>query len=299
MAHNGNLLSKSTTRDMAVDDEAYEGLIQNEDNSVPITLRYKRQWTNSLVVPWTLTSLFICTTLFFALRSNLSHSYGSDSYEHGYSTDFGISHVVIVYVIILLTGSGTSDPLIPVQIVKKHFTNDLLYNRTSATFYNQPLDPNETHYIGSSPSVEVAWHNLLHAQYIALTDGEAKQFPSGHIAPAWYDGERNFMELSVFHNLHCLNEIRLALNTHNHEDGMKIKRSAHAMLNGDVHLGHCVDQIRQALMCHADLTPVPMKPVEGNEDTLLGNGEMHTCRDFDAIWGWVEGRSRRWKAFGD
>jgi hypothetical protein len=66
-----------------------------------------------------------------------------------------------------------------------------------------------------------------------------------------------------------------------------------------VHLDHCVDQIRQALMCHADLTPVPMQQIEGLENTLIGNGEEHTCRDFDAIWQWVEERGKKQRAFGD
>ncbi len=69
---------------------------------------------------------------------------------------------------------------------------------------------------------------------------------------------------------------------------------------GRVHLDHCVDQIRQALMCHSDLTPVPMKPVNGGPaGSFLGNGEEHTCRDFDAIWAWVEERGKKAKALGD
>lgn len=103
------------------------------------------------------------------------------------------------------------------------------------------------------------------------------------------------MELSVFHNLHCLNEIRLALEHHHDESAEE-----DWMHQGRAHLDHCVDQIRQALMCHADLTPVPMIPVEGGpEGAILGNGEIHTCRDFDAIWEWVEERGRKQTALGD
>lgn len=188
-----------------------------------------------------------------------------------------------------------ANPKIPLSLIQKKFTNDLLYNTTSGTFYNQPLTSNETRYIGEPRSaVDDAWHNLLHAQYIALDPKEAKQIPASHIAPIWYDGEHEFFELSVFHNLHCLNEIRLALAGNSHGYA---RDSLH---EGTAHLDHCVDQIRQALMCHADLTPVPMLPIAGAPNNLaLGNGEMHTCRDFDAIWAWVEERGRKQKALGD
>lgn len=101
------------------------------------------------------------------------------------------------------------------------------------------------------------------------------------------------MELAVFHHLHCLNELRMALDNGNHES---IPRNENHHQD-KVHLNHCVDQIRQALMCHSDLTPVPMKELEGEAE--LGNSQEHTCRDFDAIWQWVGERSKKQKALGD
>ncbi|KAF8861446.1 hypothetical protein BDZ45DRAFT_569658, partial [Acephala macrosclerotiorum] len=60
-------------------------------------------------------------------------------------------------------------------------------------------------YVGeSSPAIDTAWHNLLHAQYIALEPEEMEQIPPAHRASIWYNGESNFTELSIFHNLHCL-----------------------------------------------------------------------------------------------
>lgn len=193
---------------------------------------------------------------------------------------------------------------IPINIIRKRFTNDLLFNATSQALYNEPLDENETTYIGEpSPAIDAAWHDLLHAQYMALEAEEVEQIPAAHRENIWYDGEHNFMELSVFHNLHCLNELRLALDDDDDDEDDDAGSGAgdkNWMHQGRAHLDHCVDQIRQALMCHADLTPVPMMPVEGGpEGLIIGNGEVHTCRDFDAIWAWVEERGRKHKAMGD
>ncbi|CZR53533.1 uncharacterized protein PAC_03412 [Phialocephala subalpina] len=58
-------------------------------------------------------------------------------------------------------------------------------------------------------------------------------------------------------------------------------------------LFNTTSQTLQALMCHADLTPVPMIPVEGAPDgAIIGNGELHTCRDFDAVIIEIGGRTR-------
>lgn len=114
------------------------------------------------------------------------------------------------------------------------------------------------------------------------------------------------MEFAVFHNLHCLNEIRVALDGRNHQpsswngdQGMMRRKREEWVHEGRAHLDYCVDQIRQALMCHADLTPVPIMPVEGLPGAIIGNGEAHTCRDFDAIWAWVEERGKKMRAWGD
>lgn len=282
------------------DDEAEEGLLYDENQVNKTTyLPHGRYRFASILIPWILTAFFFCTTVYLALSPHIplfSRSSDHGNYEEGFQTDFCTPSFAFP-MRSQLTCPDSSEPPIPIKIVKKHFTNDLLYNTTSGSLYNQPLSPNETSYIGTSNTSNAAWHSLLHAQYIALTPLESAQIPASHLSPIWYQGSHNFMELSVFHNLHCLHEIRNALSSPpQHQE----RNQDAAWMEGSVHLDHCIDQIRQALMCHADLTPVPMKPVEGGlADSILGNGEAHTCRDFDAIWEWVEERGRRWKAFGD
>jgi hypothetical protein len=48
------------------------------------------------------------------------------------------------------------------------------------------------------------------------------------------------------------------------------------------HRDHCLDYIRQALMCHADATFEPLTSVGIN-----GMGATHQCRDFDKIFSWA------------
>lgn len=56
------------------------------------------------------------------------------------------------------------------------------------------------------------------------------------------------------------------------------------------HLSHCIDAIRQSLMCSADISPISwhwneevgkLRPIENS---------THTCRDFGAIQQWARDR---------
>ncbi|KAI2709188.1 hypothetical protein CBS147332_6247 [Penicillium roqueforti] len=87
--------------------------------------------------------------------------------------------------------------------------------------------------------------------------------------------------VSVFHQLHCLNFLRFAYYPSSVKD-MDEEEVA-------FHRDHCLDYIRQVLMCHADPTFEPMSEVGIN-----GMGAVHQCRDFNKIFSWAyEHRSNK------
>lgn len=53
-----------------------------------------------------------------------------------------------------------------------------------------------------------------------------------------------------------------------------------------VHLTHCWDFLRQAIMCAAD-TSLEWLPAPPNDIGSTGWGYQHTCRDFGAIHAWA------------
>lgn len=191
----------------------------------------------------------------------------------------------------------SESPGIDIHIMQKRFTNDLRFNSTSQKLYNEPLDPNEVKYVGPpSGQIDAAWHDLLHDQYVSLSPEEALQFPEQDRSLIFYDhAQHYYFELGVFHNLHCLNELRMMVD-HEYYDA-KSPHPSGDIFSGREHVDHCIDQIRQALQCHADLTPVPMQ-VAGS-GIIIGNGEVHTCRDFDRIREWVSERGLRAKPLAD
>ncbi|KAE8346504.1 hypothetical protein BDV24DRAFT_147644 [Aspergillus arachidicola] len=103
-------------------------------------------------------------------------------------------------------------------------------------------------------------------------------------------------ELDVFHSLHCLNYIRMYLDKDyysahlEHHDSF-IRNSSHMPDNwGQVHLHHCLEQVVQAVICHADLSPVPMYGWKG-VPVFLGVGQTHTCRRWESIREWMDARN--------
>lgn len=85
--------------------------------------------------------------------------------------------------------------------------------------------------------------------------------------------------ISVFHQLHCLSAIRDTLRS------LKTDQPAR-IWGGSNHLEHCLDYIRQGLMCAADTTiewPTFVKTGFQDDGPITGEGIAHQCRDWDAV----------------
>ncbi|KAE8375402.1 hypothetical protein BDV26DRAFT_299666 [Aspergillus bertholletiae] len=100
----------------------------------------------------------------------------------------------------------------------------------------------------------------------------------------------------VFHSLHCLNYLRMYLDKDYYADHIEhmeaIGRNFTHMPNnwGQMHLHHCLQQVVQSVICHADLSPVPMYGWKG-VPVLLGVGQTHTCRKWEPIREWMDARN--------
>ncbi|KAF6788128.1 hypothetical protein CSOJ01_15098 [Colletotrichum sojae] len=89
------------------------------------------------------------------------------------------------------------------------------------------------------------------------------------------------VSLNVFHQLHCLNMLRKRI----WSDEVY---AADDELMGIEHLEHCIDALRQSLMCSADVTPIPWIWREEDHEAKAVAEIAHTCRDFEAIRAWAK-----------
>ena len=58
-------------------------------------------------------------------------------------------------------------------------------------------------------------------------------------------------------------------------------------LLGFKHTDHCIDALRQSIMCSADISPYVWRPDNATGKLRPDNRVVHTCRNFERIWEWA------------
>ncbi|EED18587.1 conserved hypothetical protein [Talaromyces stipitatus ATCC 10500] len=180
-----------------------------------------------------------------------------------------------------------------IKLHQKRYTG-AIRDLPNGTLY-MAFNSSEPRYVGPpSPEIDDAWQNLLKGRYIHFTNDETawlntdrdtptgtlEQLPShGHsISTTGYYGGPDML-----HSLHCINAIRQHI-------GMDYYHDEHvAWLPEEyrrMHIDHCIEQLRQATLCHGDMTPVTLKAIWTNTPRWVALGQterLHTCRDGMAL----------------
>ncbi|KAE9987416.1 hypothetical protein EG328_002772 [Venturia inaequalis] len=91
--------------------------------------------------------------------------------------------------------------------------------------------------------------------------------------------------LQVHHQLHCLNMIRKTTYLGYYKDDAMFRGRSQEVI--DEHKDHCIDIIRQILMCAGDVNPINYYWKEGRKDPMPKFSMQHTCRRFDDIEAWT------------
>ena len=55
-------------------------------------------------------------------------------------------------------------------------------------------------------------------------------------------------------------------------------------------LVHCIEQIRQYIMCSGDMTPIPTKFNPLRKHSYVDSDVKHTCRNFGVLRDWLSAR---------
>lgn len=99
--------------------------------------------------------------------------------------------------------------------------------------------------------------------------------------------------IEVFHHLHCLNVLRQYIWRDGYPESLI--PSLFKFNSPEVareHADHCVETIRHALMCNADVTPYLLFEVEPEPGSDVPAREdfqaFHKCRNFGGLVDWVK-----------
>ncbi|KIM95539.1 hypothetical protein OIDMADRAFT_133847 [Oidiodendron maius Zn] len=159
--------------------------------------------------------------------------------------------------------------------------------------------PGEPEYFGPpGAETENAWEKLLNDRFVKV---EPKDWPpeaiqllkQDMIFKLFADFLCYHPRTSGFHVLHCLNYVRKSLSpgyyTHYKDQSEQDPKS----LSHSGHLKHCLEQIRQNLMCHLDMTPTPRtwRPApagtRGHGIFHADTDQWHVCRNYEAMRTWM------------
>jgi hypothetical protein len=158
--------------------------------------------------------------------------------------------------------------------------------------YRDFKTPSESIYSApANRTVDAAWEDLLRGELPVLFDNEAAPFlPDLEKIPG---KGHYYFELDVYHSLHCLNALRMRIDDEYYSSQQILNNSRIRYPPNwlQEHTSHCIDQLRQSIMCHGDLTPVPLYVWRGFPISI-GRSELHTCRKWDRIRDWMDERGK-------
>ncbi|PYI32663.1 hypothetical protein BP00DRAFT_145250 [Aspergillus indologenus CBS 114.80] len=144
------------------------------------------------------------------------------------------------------------------------------------------------------PELESAWHDLLQNDNIRVPVGylQEKSLKSVYTK----DHTEGIVSLSVYHSLHCLKKIKhMMFKEHYYAD-----RDEAAMAREWKHADHCVEYIRESLMCQPDLALVTFRWINDTAQHTAAPAEFyptnfdvdtHRCADWEALDRWAGQRA--------
>ncbi|KAH6653029.1 hypothetical protein BKA67DRAFT_659676 [Truncatella angustata] len=150
---------------------------------------------------------------------------------------------------------------------------------------------NLTEYMGyptADGRTDQLWSDLYNFGISKITKEQATKLHSPTLA---IPGTEDYLvELDVWHELHCLNDLRKILYPEVY-GGLSEVTWPNGTINRDTdafrHWDHCIDSLRQTLMCHADVAPIPFHVnIPAKKGIFPRLATTHTCRNFERIQQW-------------
>ena len=160
-------------------------------------------------------------------------------------------------------------------------TNGSLFNAGNDSIFRQP----------PSPEVDEAWHRISksHTFLVDREDiiGAGKDPEISVRTPAfWNMGEKYFVQLDGPHQLHCLDAIRRQAYADYYFGPHGSDHPLHW-----AHIAHCLDIVRQSLMCSSSTDILTFTWVETQKKPWYDFNANHKCRDHMAIMQWSKEQS--------
>ncbi|KAL3463243.1 hypothetical protein BJX64DRAFT_257384 [Aspergillus heterothallicus] len=140
-----------------------------------------------------------------------------------------------------------------------------------------------------SPEIDEAWAEILYAEggLVRLTREEIERVNASEYAAEYTAdlGGGYIAGVEVFHQLHCLNMLRQVT----YWEYYAPIRGEWARDPGTLryHLDHCIDMLRQKLMCDADVGMITYVWAKGWKQAFPDFSTVHKCRPYSKVLDWA------------
>ncbi|CAJ2507262.1 Uu.00g084480.m01.CDS01 [Anthostomella pinea] len=175
----------------------------------------------------------------------------------------------LLYLVVALTFDVAYSAQCPHnKAMDHHFTlpGDFLQFEERREWY-PPQDPWNQE---PSEEVDAAWSELLYALNVRVSKEELASLGNNTMNRVQVNGGDYLGAVGVFHYLHCLNNLRKLVHRDYYET--RFPGFGDQAAFGTGHADHCIDVIRQAVMCHANTGMHTAEWVD--EDNELGGKEL-------------------------
>ncbi|KAL2060609.1 hypothetical protein VTL71DRAFT_9250 [Oculimacula yallundae] len=132
-------------------------------------------------------------------------------------------------------------------------------------------------YVGEpTPEIDAAWNAIIggESHYFSISEEEAVTLWGTN-----YDKYRDRIRggwtgtLDLFHCLHCLNQLRMALRRDIYPE---------EKYRGAIHQLHCIDHLRQVIQCQSTSVISPSE-WHDHRGQYVSPKQLHTCRNFEKL----------------
>lgn len=176
-----------------------------------------------------------------------------------YSTD--------IVLLSVLPAAISTDALLTSYLapIHKRISLNIITKQINASLLPDVSNPSHVYRLSPSPDVDKAWDRITQIGIHGISSDDVLRLnkdPKASIQPPpdWDFGQDTpyMAEIDVFHQLHCLNALRKAL-VINYEYYWGAKWGFEPPLMFTTHLEHCMDILRQNIMCHADVDAITVR----------------------------------------
>ena len=137
--------------------------------------------------------------------------------------------------------------------------------------------------------LDALWYRVGQIGAMSITSDEVERLGKDPtLVVKWPEeaGGGHVASVEVFHHLHCLNFIRKSTYRAYYNDKDISFTESEAKIRR--HQDHCIDMIRQAIMCTGDVGLMTYNWVKDNSQPYPDFDTNHRCRNFDRLLEWGE-----------